>query len=622
MGLELIKETQDVAIKQLDETVYMAIIGGGPKGMYGLERLIAELNSEATCAPVEIHIYNRTRHFGSGDVYRTDQPLFLKMNVPNSAIDIWLREEPECPVKDTSTFTEWINQNPDVTDNLAPDDYSSRAIVGQYLEDGLKKILSQLPPRVIVKLIQGSVSDLKKVDKHYLIKTESNNSGNWHPHHYSHILLATGHPSKSLTHEEQEWVHFSKTEPRTGYIPFIYPVQQALQNIDPGSTVGLKGMGLTFVDAVLALTEGRGGQFITQGEKLTYISSGQEPSKIYPFSRTGIPMIARGPKIDANHTLKFFTSENIKDNNRHDFEKDLLPLIKLEMKYAYYNVLFQQHQFDFNDISLTDKKLEQAIQTFHELHPEIAFFDIDTYLNPLEKTDIKSGNDFHSFTVSYLRKGNSEAEIGTEKSAFAAVSQVWSKVTPTFIDIFKFGGLRPHSHENFIKNYSGLLNRVTYGPPVENMQKMVALAEHGLLSFRIGPCSNIALNKEKASFEIESKINKEITRVDYLIDARIPKIDIDKANHGLYYNLLKRGEIKLFQNECKETNQMFKPGCMTIEPSGYIVDAHNNVNKAIAATGAPTEGVTYDNDALSPHRNNFVSKWARNIKNELKTTAH
>ncbi|UII26238.1 hypothetical protein LVD15_23540 [Fulvivirga maritima] len=380
-------------------------------------------------------------------------------------------------------------------------------------------------------------------------------------------------------------------------------------------------MGLTFVDAVLALTEGRGGKFIINDSKLKYVSSGNEPAKIYPFSRTGIPMIARGPEIDESHSLKFFIPENIEKDKRPDFEKDLLPLIKWEMKYTYYRVLFQQHQFDFDDTEVSIEELKKAIQIFHKLHPEISVFDVDAYLNPLENEDISSGSDFHHFTLEYLKKGNCEAEKGTRKSPFAAVSQVWSLITPAFIDIFKFGGLLPHSHETFIKNYSGLLNRITYGPPVENMKKMVALAEHGLLSFRIGPCSYIVLNQEKVSFEIQSKINNETTEVNYLVDARIPKVAIDKANHGLYYNLLKRGEITLFQNECEETQQVYKPGCMTIEPSGYIVDAHNRVNKAIAATGAPTEGVTYDNDALSPHRNNFVSKWARNVKNELKTTA-
>ncbi|UII26237.1 FAD/NAD(P)-binding protein [Fulvivirga maritima] len=246
MGLELIKDTQETTDKQLDGTVYIAIIGGGPKGMYGLERLIAELNSEPPTSPVEIHMYNRTRHFGSGDVYRTDQPSFLKMNVPNRAIDIWLRENPPCPVKDTSTFTEWANQNPNINEDLASDDYSSRTTVGQYLEDGLQKILARLPDQVIVKLIQGSVTDLKRIGEQYQLKTESTNHSEWQPHNYAHILLATGHPSKSLTNEEQEWSEFSQEHNNVGYIPFIYPVQQVMTNIKPNSTVGLKRNGINF----------------------------------------------------------------------------------------------------------------------------------------------------------------------------------------------------------------------------------------------------------------------------------------------------------------------------------------------------------------------------------------
>ena len=53
----------------------------------------------------------------------------------------------------------------------------------------------------------------------------------------------------------------------------------------------MKGIGLTFIDAVLSLTEGRGGTFERMPDgRLSYRASGGEPATILPFSRSGLPM--------------------------------------------------------------------------------------------------------------------------------------------------------------------------------------------------------------------------------------------------------------------------------------------------------------------------------------------
>ncbi|UII19703.1 FAD/NAD(P)-binding protein [Fulvivirga ligni] len=590
----------------------IAIVGGGPKGMYGLERLVAEFTAQPPEQPIEIHIFNKTEFFGSGDVYRSDQPHFLKMNVPNNKIDIWIRQNPLCPIQYTPTFPEWLKDQNEIDNNLNEHDYSARAVVGLYLEAGFKSLLDHLPGQVTVHLHIGTVKDLKKANEGYVINyLNGDNIDTWSDIAFDHILLSTGHPSRHLSEEEKKWKE-------SGFIPFIYPVEPVLDSVSPGSKVGLKGMGLTFVDAVLSLTEGREGKFISQEGNLVYQPSGLEPQKIYPFSRTSIPMIARGPELQEEYDLQFFTEDAVNHFERPDFELDLLPLIKQEMVFMYYAVLFDQHQFSFS-LPNSFKDLEDQIENFHQQQKHISRFNIDKYLYPVSEHEINDGAEMHNFTLNYIKKSNKEAAKGTKKSAWAAVSQVWSLITPLFIEIFKFGGLKPESHKNFITNYSGLLNRITYGPPVENMCKIVALAECGILDFSIGPCSEIKNDRHNENFEITSKINHAVTSVDYLIDARIPKVSIEQAQEGLYFNLLQRGEIKLFENNCEQEETVYKPGCMAIDPFGYIVNNQGHINNQIAATGAPTEGVTYDNDALSPHRNNFVSIWAKNIVKELKS---
>ena len=72
--------------------------------------------------------------------------------------------------------------------------------------------------------------------------------------------------------------------------------------VPAGATVAIRGFALTFIDAALALTEGRGGRFVTDPEhpqRLVYRSARGTAKRIFPRSRTGRPMLAKpGPAAD------------------------------------------------------------------------------------------------------------------------------------------------------------------------------------------------------------------------------------------------------------------------------------------------------------------------------------
>ena len=86
----------------------------------------------------------------------------------------------------------------------------------------------------------------------------------------------------------------------------VFPVERMLarERIAPGATVAIRGFALTFIDAALALTEGRGGTFepLDHPYRLRYVSSPGDVEVIFPFSRTGKPMLAKpGPAAGSGH---------------------------------------------------------------------------------------------------------------------------------------------------------------------------------------------------------------------------------------------------------------------------------------------------------------------------------
>lgn len=609
-SIETLKPTQTSADKH-----FVAIIGGGPKGLYALERLTSELKVTPSKKNIEIHIFNKTPNFGSGEIYAPEQPDYLMINFCIGNINMWIDEMPKSVSPETLSLTDWLRQNFLGKVEVSELDYAPRGVVGQYLEDGFKSIIENLPSNVTVKKNVGEVTDIKKIGSDFTLKTNNNES----KIKYQDILLTTGHSSRSQSKTEKLYAQFSDEFPETSFVPFVYPVEN-LKYIPPKSKVAVKGMGLTFVDTVLALTVGRGGGFERNknGEVVKYIPSGKEPAAIYPFSRSGIPILPRGAFCgEANFKLRYFTEEKIAEikqnfkNGKLDFKRDLWTLVEQEMIYAFYRIRMKNKSFEFkksNDFS----QFANEINRFHKKYSDEQTFELEQFLNPLLKTEYQT-NSHKGFIESYIEQAISEAKLGEDESPLMAVVAVWREITPIFGKIYEFGGLTSTSHRDFLENYFGTLCRITFGPPIESIEKILAISKAGILRFEIGADAEVILNEESGKFQITSSQNGFQMEVSHLIDARIPKMKMPENASTLYRNLYRKGLIRTFKND------EFDVGCVDISRDGEIYDAEGFADENLRAYGTPTEGITFDNDSLSRRRNNFASIWARDIAGKVST---
>lgn len=610
---------RNTGIDKKCDTQKISIIGGGPKGMYGFERLAAQFKAHPVRRSVEIHIYNKSAHFGAGQIYNPAQPDYLLINNPIGDINMWIDESPAPVAPQALSSTEWLQTKKNL--NVTKNDYVSRALVGQYLEHGFEAIAKHLPEGVTGSYFTAEVIDLCEREEKYAItvKTAAGKIQSM-PHRYDHVLLATGHPRNKLTKKEKEYQLFAKQNNGTGFVPFIYPVEKNLQDIAPGSAVAMKGIGLTFVDAALALTEGRGGRFERSNNQLHYVRSGNEPETIFPFARSGLPMIPRGPAPENPTPLRFFTEESLNrvkgetPDNKLDFKTHVQPLLYREMAYAFYSV--QMKKLNFKDdlhTCASYKEVQHHIDVFHEHHPEVKRFDPELFLQPLSGPQFKSSENYNDAISNYLRFFLDEARKGELESPWAAASAVWRKATPIFAALYAFGGLKPVSQAYFDTEFRRLLNRVTFGPPIESTKKIVALIKAGILNFNLAQNPSVSTSSKDGAFILDCNSLNNRQVVEFLVDARIPNISIERNQSELYQNLEQRGLIKKFTNEYN--GDTYLPGCAAISAEGYVINTFETANHAIAMTGTPTEGITFDNDALSRTRNNFVSRWAAEVRN-------
>lgn len=228
----------------------IAIVGLGPKGFYALERLLAHLNANVIpTPPVEIHIFEKSGIFGAGFVYRPDQPAYLLMNYPNRNINAWSDELPILNIPEQLDFKKWLGKKQQTSKESNADGYSPRKDVGIYYVDCFQKLMKSVPNHVKVIAHTTEVFDIKEISKGLSLKHGVETDFDVVDVHQ--VLLTTGHASFAG--------NIDMISPGDGtnqnFVPFVYPVTKKLAAISAGETVGVKGMGLTFIDTVLALTK-------------------------------------------------------------------------------------------------------------------------------------------------------------------------------------------------------------------------------------------------------------------------------------------------------------------------------------------------------------------------------
>ncbi|MEQ8839301.1 MAG: FAD/NAD(P)-binding protein, partial [Lacipirellulaceae bacterium] len=241
----------------------LAIVGFGPKGLFCLESLAAELAESEATPRVLIDVYEPHTYPGAGVVYDPTQPAYLLMNYAAKYVNAWSKTERDKPGK--LSLVEWLAVfRPEYA---CAEKFIPRATVGEYLTWCLQQILLKSPSPVTVRFLRSRVTSVSRQSA-WSIKSVAEASGSISHFSYDSVLLTTGHG------------HLSGVEKAGGMLR-VYPTDDWLSEarIKPASRVRIRGFALTWIDATLALTEGRGGSFTRGGlDELKYHASGLEPA--------------------------------------------------------------------------------------------------------------------------------------------------------------------------------------------------------------------------------------------------------------------------------------------------------------------------------------------------------
>lgn len=623
--------TEGIPSSETPRAHAVAIVGVGPKGLYCLERLLAEFDARPLLRPLHVHLFNRSAHFGASPIYDPAQPDYILVNISVGEIDLWAVDDPPVVAGRGLDFLGWYQKTFQPQTPLTGDEYLSRAVVGRYLVEGFERLLEHLPSGVTVSCHVGEVSDVRPDGRGgYQVEFFPTASVETELIQADKVLLATGHSRLVPGIEETRYQAFAaRHDNSASFIPFVYPVMETMREIPAGARVAMLGVGLTFIDAALELTEGRGGRFQRDAfGMLAYTRSGAEPRVIFPFSRTGLPMTPKAHDLPLHaRPLTFFTHDALAELRRQtrggrlDFERDLWPLFELEMELHYYRVMFGDgdERQRLEACGSDARAMRRVIDDYLRAHPEQQPFDYRPVIDPTGGRRFESAAEFDAFVGQYMEAEIARAREGLAGNGVKSAIDIWYEVRTVLGEFLQFGGLTPESHRKLIEHYYPRLKRVAFGPPIINIEKLLALQRAGLLDFSVAQSPRVLTGESSGCFELRcDEIRGASAQVEVLVDARYPATDIPRDATPLYRNLHRRGMVRAFENRLmSRDSSAYRPGAIDMtEDARFVISEEGVGNEDIAVIGIPTEGNLVGN--LTVARDKYAGVWAAKVVSQLR----
>jgi len=330
----------------------IAILGGGPSGLFMFKRLIESGNLE-----LEIDIFERKNILGAGMPYSKDGANDEHItNVSGNEI-------PEL----VTSISEWIKTiSKDTVDhfNIDPQKFNDykvlpRLLFGQYLNDQFNMLIKLAKEIGIATQVHfnSRVTDIIDDPHHSVVVVEINDEIKFT---YDHVIICTGH-NWPVTHEGEI----------VGYFDSPYPPSKIA--FQANHSVAIKGSSLTAIDAIRTLARKNGSFSIDSSGRVSFKVAEDSPNfKIIMHSRNGMLPAIRF-HLEDSHLLKdsILSKEELAANREANegflsldyvFEQNFKRMIKAKEPEFYSRI--------------EDMKMEEFVELMMELRERLDPFQL------------------------------------------------------------------------------------------------------------------------------------------------------------------------------------------------------------------------------------------------------
>ncbi len=564
----------------------MAVIGGGPRGTSVVERLIAGHRALGASAPALVIRVVEPHDPGPGHVWRPDQSRLFLMNTPCLYPTVVPVGAPAASIPESSvglSFDAWRDRvvaglvpgldNDDVAEcrGLASRDFPSRALYGRYLAWVFTEVVRTAPPGVAVVHHRNEAVGLDhSAAARHRDASAGRGGREWRitlddgsQFDADDVVLALGHLAATLT-PDQGRLQDAAARHGLQYWPPAVPADVAWNRLPAGKTVLVRGLGLNFFDAMIQLTEGRGGRFSSEDDgRLVYTPSGKEP-RLVAGSRRGVPYRAKA-SLDSyfprSVVLRFCTPEHAlafrASGVQPGFDHDLWPLLHRDVLWTYYSTLSRTAPaalltppdmflagLDAALVSDGPGWEAAAGEAVARAVPVELRLDVEALAHPFAGRRFADGAAFTATVLAYLdadAAGSAKGEDDPLKMAIGALNAGRTVIKQAVAD----GGISVSSWNAELRGwFEPLVEGLASGPPPLRIAQLAALVRAGIVRF-VGPNPGFGFDPEAGLFRAASPwVSGDSFTAHYLVEAMMPANRVSTSLSPLMRQMLQQGMVR------------------------------------------------------------------------------
>lgn len=626
-----------------DSRADLVFIGAGPKTT-GI--LLALAATQEAVAGLIIHLIDPYPP-GAGRIWRIAQSPHLWMN--SRTEDITIFPDFSSTLERTPVFGpslhEWVHgqgrerlveaglgQEAETIDSQS---FASRRIQGHYLEWAFELAIDKLAARVHIHRSRVEAVDRIPDDSGFRVVTSEGVSILAET-----VISAQGHldmtPADSDLHLERlasgkvESADFSAAEDSAGTGDFedteLLGTEGSLYYQRPGYTADLdfsaipagadvltRGFGLAFIDLMVILTLGRGGEFFECGDRLRYCSSGREPvlwvgssrgvsySPKLGYSRADVP---EAPLVELRYLIADRLTDSTGADGSFDFRTLIGPLAELELTYAHYeHLLWKRNIDDATVLQEVDAVADEIIagtpgdrllpagrvritaSAAAVLDDPADFFDLAAIDRPLAGASFDSLGEGEEAVRGHI-EDHLARSADLRHSADLAVFDALVKTYVAIRLLVRAGRVSPSDRTTYVEgSFHSLFSYIGSGPPPARIRQIIALHEAGLLRF-LGP--GLQVEATTAGFRASSSAHPETATFTYFVEARLAKQSAARAQDPALESLGAEGAILLESGD----GEAAKHAKLRTDAHGHALDASGRAQPNLFLLGPAVSGAT------------------------------
>ncbi|MFI1813480.1 FAD/NAD(P)-binding protein [Streptomyces sp. NPDC020422] len=589
----------------------LVVVGAGPRGTGFLERLAANLPELYGDRPLDLHLVD-PHPPGGGRIWRTAQSPLLWMNSRAEDVTMFTDETVtiDGPVTPGPTLAEWAG--------IDGRTFPSRPQQGAYLRWVYERARAALPPTVTVHehpttalRVTGPRDGRQRVwlDGHAVPLTADL------------VVLALGHLDAHPDRRQRELADFAARHGLV-HLPPDFTADTDLSALPAGEPVLVRGFGLAFVDLMVLLTEGRGGRYEQQGDRLVYRPSGREPV-LHVGSRRGVPYHSKiGYELDGERPPlpRFFGPAEVDAllaaPGPLDFRRDVWPLVDKELGWAHYHRLFAAHP-ERTAVAWTDfeEKYAAAAPRSAALDALVAAavpdpadrLDLDALDHPLAGVRFESADALQDGLRRYIADDldrHHDPAHSPDLAVFGALLSVYGQ-------LLRLGDIG--DPDNW---WHGFFSYLASGPPGPRLRQLLALSDAGIVRF-LGAGVTVETDEERGVFRASSaSLPGEWTEARALVEARLPDPTLEHTGspllRGLYEDGARATEAGLLAVDPDDGRVLARDG--RPHPRHFALGPHTTARAGGAFTRPRTGGFAF-------RQNDRTARTALALLRDLSCTA-